>query len=431
MQIIACLSATILGVGLAAWFAERNGMASPTPHPLGVDRVESRDFAAPDPVVAAMIGYTNSGVPLVSSHTALTLSAVYRAMAVVTGALGQLPLRTIETDQDGRSVRSTSFLDNVGGERLTPTEWKEVVGAHLLMHGNAYLQHIRNGSGQLVALIPIHPMCVEPEWAAVPGGKRFKVTTEDGGRVFDARTMTQLMMSPTADDGLRGVSVITAARMSLAGALAGDRSATRLMTNGASLAGVLVPEDEQFDEEDAEAAKTFINQNMLGTENAGDIVVLNQRMKFTPWSMSAADAQFIESRKFSIDEVCRWFGVQPHQLAETEKSTSWGQGIDKLNQGFARETLRPITGRIEDRLTRLVPAGRKAEFDFAAFVEPAPEVKVRLILDQVNGGLITPNEGRRLMNLVPVPEGDVLRTPVGGTPPTDDTPPPADGGGAP
>lgn len=421
MQIIACLSATILGVGLAAWFADRNGITSPPP--------QTRNVSLPDPVVSAMLGYTQTGQVAVTSQTALTLSAVYRALAVVTGALGQLPIRTIEFDAEGRSVRSQSFLDNVGGERLTPTEWKEVVGTHLLMHGNAYLQHIRNGSGQLVTLAPIHPVCVVPEWANVPGGKRFKVTTEDGGRTFDASTMTQVMMSPTADDGLSGVSVIGAARMSLSGALAGDQAATRMMTSGASLSGVLVPEDESFDEDDAETAKTFINQNMLGPENAGDIVVLNQRMRFTPWSMSAQDAQFLESRKFSIDEVCRWFGVQPHQLAETEKSTSWGQGIDKLNQGFARETLRPITGRMEDRLTRLIPAGRKAEFDFTAFVEPAPEVKVRLILDQVGGGLITPNEGRRLMNLPALPGGDLLLTPIGGTPPADPAAPaPADGG---
>lgn len=403
-------------MGIASWFARRNGIS---PSPLDP---EVRSMYGPGSFIAGTLDFSTSATNIAATR-AFNLSAVYRAVAVVSGAVGQLPLRTIEQTPDGISVRARSFLDDVGGERFTPVEWAEVVTTHMLLHGNAFLQHIRNGSGQLVALYPVHPLSVTVEWdSSRPGGKLFKVTVEGGAiQKFDAKTMTQIMMSPTLDDGLTGVSVLSSARMSLSGALAGDRAANRLMTSGSSIGGIVTPEEEDLDETEAQAAQEAIQQNMLGPENAGQIVVMNKRMKFAPWTMTAQDAQFIESRKFSIDEVCRWFGVQPHQLAETEKSTSWGQGIDKLNQGFARETLRPITGRIEQRLTRLISdPRRKAEFEYAAFVEPAPEVKIQLILNQVGGGLITPNEGRRFINMLPLPGGEKLLTPIGGTPPRED-----------
>lgn len=398
-------------MGLGTWFAKRNGAES--------DDVAQRNVSLPDPLIAAMLGFSPGDNVAVSEHAALNLSATFRAVSLISGAIGSLPLRTIEQAANGTSRRSRSFLDNVGGERFTGVEWAEISVMHLLMHGNAYLQHLRNGSGQLAALHPVHPLAVIPEWdESRPGGKAFKVTTTEHPQTLDPSTMTQVM-GPSLD-GLTGLSVISCARMSMAGALAGDRAAHRTATNGAMISGVLTPtEDDQFDEDDARVAQESIRQAVSGPQNAGDIVVLNQALKFQPWQLSAVDAQFLESRTFSIDEIGRWFGVPPHLLGLTEKSTSWGQGIAEQNRGLARYTLQPWTNRIEQRLTRLIPAGRKAQFDYAQFVEPSLEDKIGLILQQVNGGFLTPNEGRRLMDLPPLPGGDVLRTPVGGTPPED------------
>jgi phage portal protein BeeE len=106
--------------------------------------------------------------------------------------------------------------------------------------------------------------------------------------------------------------------------------------------------------------------------------------------------------------------VPPHLLGLTEKSTSWGQGIAEQNRGLARYTLKSLTSRIEQRLSRLVASPRKtAQFDYTEFVAPSPEDNVNLIIAQVNAGLITPNEGRRRLNLVPIDGGDLLRIPAG------------------
>jgi HK97 family phage portal protein len=138
--------------------------------------------------------------------------------------------------------------------------------------------------------------------------------------------------------------------------------------------------------------------------------------------MTAADAQFLESRTFSVDEVGRWFGVPPHLLGLTEKATSWGQGIAEQNRGLARYTLQPWTSRIEQRLTRLISdPKRRAEFDYSTFVKPSPEDDANLTIAQVNAGILTLNEGRKRQNLPPLPAdtgADLPRVPAGAAPPT-------------
>ena len=371
-----------------------------------------------DPAIAMLLGHASSDGVCVSEWTAMTLSAVFRATSIVADSVAALPLRTIIENAQGQKERSSSMLDDPSGplKRFTPFEWKQLIMVHLLLHGNAFLQHVYNGAGALVALNPIHPSCVEVEWDdSYVGGKKFTVRpTNNKTEVlhFGADGLTQIM--GVSLDGLRGLGVVAMARLSLGTGLQGDKAAYRTFANGAMISGLVTPAaDEEFEKGDAELVKTEINSVMTGAEHAGDIVVMSRKLQFQAWQLSAADAQFLESRTFSIDEVGRWFGVPPHLLGLTEKATSWGQGIAEQNRGLARYTLSSWTHPIEERMTRLIPAGKAAEFDYTEFTEPSPEEKITLILSQVNGGLITPNEGRRLMNLAPLAGGDTLRLPPG------------------
>lgn len=389
--------------------------------------LKTRSFSIGDPTFAMMLGYPNPEGVIVSEYLAMTLSAVYRAASIVSGSIASLPLQTIEKTADDQSVKVPSFLDNPAGKDgfYTPFEWKELISLHLLFHGNAYLQHIRNGAGALIGLNPIHPVTVTPHWDDTrPGGKRFEVTLYSGENhskaetvQLDASTMTQIM--GTSMDGLKGLSVIALARTSLATGLAGDKAAMRQFVNGAMISGLVTPDgDEDLKEPEAKEVKDFINRKITGVENAGDIAVINKRLKFQAWQLSAADAQFLESRTFQIDEVGRWFGVPPHLLGLTEKATSWGQGIAEQNRGLARYTLNPWTSRIDERLSLLLSnPNRSAEFDYTGFVQPSPEDEINLIIAQMNSGLITPNEARKIRNLPALPGGDVPRLPAGSLPP--------------
>lgn len=371
-----------------------------------------------------MLGGSLDGAPTVTETSALGLSALYRAVSLVSGSIAALPLRTLKTKSDGTRERTTSWLDDPGADYQTRFEWKELAAVHLLLHGNAYGLHLYNGAGSLAGLYWVHPSAVQVERdAGAVGGRRFDVQLDDGqGRTrteqFDALTMTHV--PGLSLDGLKGASPLTLARLSLGTGIAGDKAAHRMQTSGAMVAGLVTPDgDDDLTEDEAVVVKDTVNRAMTGTENAGQVAVINRRLKFTPWQLSAVDAQFMTSRAFSVEEVGRWYGVPPHLLGQVEKQTSWGTGVSEQNRGLARYTLTPWTARIEQRMTRLLSGRRIAEFDYTAFIAPSPEDEIRLLLEQVNGGLITPNEARRVRNMPPIEGEDHLRLPAGaGAPPT-------------
>lgn len=369
-----------------------------------IPAAESRSVSIADPAVAMLLGYS-IGSTNVSEQTALTLSAVWRAVSLIAGSIAGLPLRTLQDDPDGQRERVSSFLDSPAGpDRMTPYEWTELVLVHQLLHGNAYLQHLYNGAGALVGLWPIHPtaVTVETDPDAV-GGKRFTVRVKDAEDLeFECDKMTHLY--GLSLDGVTGLSPITVARMSLSTGMSGDKAANRMFSNGLSVSAVATPEDE-ITEEDAQAVKLDLNAKMTGEDNAGGLAIVNRRLKFQQMSQSAEDAQFLQSRAFQIEEVARWYGVPPHLLAQTDKQTSWGTGVAEQNRGLARYTLTNWTSRMEQRLSRLLASNRKAEFDYSGFVQASPEVEIPLLIAQVNAGLLTPDEARRIRNLPPLPNG--------------------------
>lgn len=343
----------------------------------------------------------------------MNFSAVFRAVSLISGSVGALPLRTLQTDSDGMRSRVGSFLDNPGLDHLTPFEWKELAAVHLLLHGNAYCQHIYNAGGGIAGFNLLHPLAVEVERdGSRAGGRLYTVRLEDGTtREFDALTLTHI--PGLSLDGLKGLSPIAKARLGIATGLAGDKAAHRQFVNGAMISGLVTPDqDEDLTEDEAKVVKETVRSAMTGVENAGDVAVINRKLKFTPWQLSAIDAQFLGSRTFSIDEIGRWYGLPPHMLGLTTKQM-WGTGIAEQNRGYARYTLTPWTNRIEQRLSRLLAGTKIAEFDYSALLAPAPEDEIRLLIEQVNGGLITPNEARRIRNLPPIAGEDRLRLPAG------------------
>lgn len=379
-------------------------------------------FSVGDPMLAQMLGYQAGNVSgqTVTESTALALSAVWRSVSLVSGAIAGLPLRTLLTTADGQQERAASFLDNPAGpDRATPFEWCELAMVHLLLNGNVFAQHVYNGGGALAGLNLIHPLACQVELNEdVPGGKLITVTLNDGTkREFDSTSMTHIPAMSL--DGLRGISPITVARNSLGTGLAADRAAARMFANGALISGMVTPIDEDLTPDEAKVIKASIQSKIMGEENAGDVAVINRKLTFTPWQMNADDAQFLQSRVFQIEEIGRWWGVPPHLLGQTEKATSWGQGIAEQNRGLARYTLTPWTSRVEQRLSRLIPSNRIVEFDYSAFIKPSPEDEINLLIAQVNSGLLTLNEARRIRNLPAVEGGDLPRTPPGAIPPTD------------
>lgn len=391
------------------------------------DAVETRasSWSVSDPAIAELFGLGSANLAgmRVSESSVLGLASVYRAVSLIAGSIASLPMRTIVTNADGHTDRAKSFLDTPAGpgvDVMTAFEFKEQVLVHLLLHGNAYLGHVYGGAGQIVGLLPVHPLAVTPEVHAETGLKFFTVSLADGTqRVLFSDQLTHIPALST--DGIKGLSPIALARDVFATSMAGDAAAARMFGNGMMVSGIVTPE-EDLTADEATTIKNDLRQRIQGTNNAGDIAVINRKLKFQQWSLSAEDAQFLQSRAFQVEEVARWFGLQPMHLGQTDKQTSWGTGVQEQNRGLARYVLEPWTTRIQERFSRLLSGTKKCEFDYTAFLQPDPETEIGLLIDQVSAGLLTLNEARKIRNLPPLPGGDEVASDdtddAGSEPPT-------------
>lgn len=364
--------------------------------------------------MAVYFGYSPGTDTTLTERTALGLSAFYRAGALISGTVAALPLHTYRTQADGQRDIVPSWLDDPGAPvDMTAFEWKEMIMWHLFLGGDAFLYHLYNGAGSMAGAQPIHPRSVTVDWIrpehidrGLVGRKVFSIMLEDGTLVndLDSRSITQIM-GPSLD-GLRGMSVISLARTSLGGAVAGDRAAKKMFENGAMQSAIATP-DEDLEEGEAEAIQRDIDDKS-GVDNAARMIVVNRRLKITPWSMSAVDAEYLEQRKFGIEEVSRWTGVPPHLLMQTDKQTSWGTGVAEQNLGLRQYNLIGYTGRTEARLDRLTPRGQESRFDYAELERPSPKDETGLAIQKYQGGLATRNEGRLTVGLPKVSGGDVF-----------------------
>jgi len=304
--------------------------------------------------------------PKVTETRSLTMPAVWRAVTLLAGVIASLPLHAFVQNGAERSRAAGSPAERLL-ERPHPDlslyEWLEIVVAHLALWGNAYLLIKRDGLGRVLWLLPIHPSQVQvgrqknPDPATGVPGKRYAVQgpLPDGsdGRVLG--DLDVLHVPGFGYDGVCGVSPIRAARQGVALALAAEEFGARLFGSGSLATGVLQTE-QRLTQSQADKLAQRWNEKQSGLKSAHGTVVLDKGAKWTQLTIPPEDAQFLESRSFQVSEIARMFGVPPHMLMDTEKSTSWGSGIEQQTIGFVTYTLRPWLSRIEARLTNLLGA---------------------------------------------------------------------------
>ncbi|HEX7277788.1 MAG TPA: phage portal protein [Acidimicrobiales bacterium] len=385
-----------------------------TPSPVGsspfeVARAQRRGdirrsdpFSAGDPGLVEFLGLSNTSLAgvTVTDATALGLSAFWRGVSLIAGTIGTLPLKVHRTLPDGSRERVGSWIDNPH-PTLTPFQFTELAVAHALLYGDAFLLHLYGGAGQITGLHPIPPKAVEKvEWADDGLSKRYSVRRVDGTlKVYTSSELTQV--SGLSMDGLRGLSLIAQARQSLGTAIAGEQAASRMFGNGLLLGGLLSSKDGDITEDEAGEIKAQFRAKAQGVRNTGDIAFLPTNVEFTPWTMNAEDAQFLESRNFGVEEVSRWTGV-PKELLAATGATSWGSGIQELVRAFQRFGLSQWTTRFEQAFSRILPRPQFAEFDYAGLLQPSPEQEIDLLIRQVQAGILTKDEARRIRNLPPL-----------------------------
>lgn len=378
---------------------------------------KNQTLSISDPRLVALFGggVVDLDSVVVSEHTALGLSAFYRALSLISGTLASLPFRSYREGAQGREPVSSIFDDPDGPDGQTVYEWKESAFLHLLLHGRAGALKLKTGAGSLVRLPLVHPLCFreclptpdEVQRGEIPlGGLWFDVFMNDGSQVrLDANDFWYV--PGLSLNGKTGVSLLTYARMSLGTSISGDRAAHNMFSKGALISGIASPE-EDLDPDDVKEARRQIDNATSGFDNAGKIVLFNKKMNISPWTMTMQDAQFLQSRQFQIEEIARWTGVPPHLLMQTEKQTSWGTGVEMQDRALGRTVLNTWSTRFEQRASRLLARPRQAEFDFTALERPAPDREIELDLSQVAAGVMTKDEYRQKRGWKPLPpqEGD-------------------------
>lgn len=388
-------------------------MAAPTavvgarrraPPTVGAARLpaETRaQYSLADPELAWLFGGQPVAGVSVTETTALGLTSIWRAVAAIAETIsGSLPLKVYRDQGDVRvEVPGTWLAEPAGATGLTKPEWVSLVVAHLVLHGNAFLLHLQNGAGGLAGLLPLYPGSVAVETDPA-GAKEFKVTLDTGGQVtYSEAELTHILGLST--DGVMGLSPLRLVRHAIGSAIAADQTASNLFRNGLSIAGFVVVEGATA--EQARETVAGLVANATGVDNAGKLRALNRAVEFVPVMHTPEDAQFLEQRVFAVEEIARLFGIPKVLLAQDGAST-WGTGIAELNRWFAQTTLRSYTTRIEARLSRLLPRGSFAEFEYAGLLSASPEREIELLIAQVAAGLLTVDEARAIRNLPPLPQ---------------------------
>lgn len=355
----------------------------------------------------------------VSEKTALGIPATFRAISLVSGSSAGLPLHGYRDEGETRQkVSPRPKLIREPHPDLTQFEWLELCLVHALSWGNTYIRKLRDSQGIVRELWPIEPGRVKAGRTSA-GEKVYEIDASDlsgiketdrNGRI--PLTDEEILHVPAMGyDGIVGLSPIGVARQSFALAMAAEKYGAKLYGSGSMLSGVLST-DQKINTKQADEVRERWRARHSGVDNAHDIAVIGGGTKFIPISIPPQDAQFLESRRFQVAEIARMFGVPPHLLMDTERSTSWGTGIEEQSTGFVVYTLRPWLIRFEQRLSRLLPSPQYAKFTVEGLLRGDTKSRYESYAIGRQWGWLSVNDIRRLEDMPPVPDGDGYLQPL-------------------
>lgn len=350
----------------------------------------------------------------VNERTSMQMTAVYSCVRILSEAVAGLPLHLYEYTEGCSKEKAAEhplyfILHDEPNPEMTSFVFRETLMTHLLLWGNAYAQIIRNGKGEVLALYPLMP-------------DRMGVDRDEKGRLYyeytvnsdDAPTMkgSTVRLQPTdvlhipglGFDGLVGYSPIAMAKNAIGMAIACEEYGAKFFANGAQPSGVL---EHPGTIKDPSRVRESWTQTFGGSQNANKVAVLEEGMKYTPISISPEQAQFLETRKFQINEIARIFRVPPHMVGDLEKSSF--SNIEQQSLEFVKYTLDPWVSRWEQSMVRsLLTAEEKKQYFIKFNVDGLLRGDYQ---SRMNGyaigrqnGWMSANDIRELENLDRIPE---------------------------
>lgn len=302
------------------------------------------------------LGGSTSG-KRVNERTAMQMTAVYSCVRVLAEAVAGLPLHLYQYTKDGGKEKAVKhplyfLLHDEPNPEMSSFVFRETLMTHLLLWGNAYAQIIRNGKGEVIALYPLMPDRMEVDRDG--NGQLYyiySVSQDDVPTVKGSRVRLEqsdvLHIPGLGFDGLVGYSPIAMAKNAIGMAIACEEYGAKFFANGATPGGIL---EHPGTVKDPARVRESWTQAFGGSSNSNKVAVLEEGMKYTPISISPEQAQFLETRKFQIDEIARIFRVPPHMVGDLEKSSF--SNIEQQSLEFVKYTLEPWLVRWEQSMIR-------------------------------------------------------------------------------
>lgn len=357
------------------------------------------------------MGGSTSG-KTVTERSAMQMTAVYSCVRILAEAIAGLPLHVYRYNSDGGKEKAIDhslylILHDEPNPEMSSFVFRETLMTHLLLWGNAYAQIIRNSKGEVMALYPLMPnkMSVDRDENGQLYYQYLRSIDEVGGKseTVILKPTDVLHIPGLGFDGLVGYSPIAMAKNAIGLAIATEEYGAKFFANGAAPSGVL---EHPGTIKDPQRVREAWQSQFGGSQNSGKIAVLEEGMKYTPISISPEQAQFLETRKFQINEIARIFRVPPHMVGDLEKSSF--SNIEQQSLEFVKYTLDPWVIRWEQSIMRtlLTPEEKKSyfvKFNLEGLLRGDYQSRMNGYATARQNGWMSANDIRELENLDRIP----------------------------
>ena len=352
---------------------------------------------------------TSSSGKVVTADKAIQLSAVWACVRLLSESISTLPLKIYVRQPDGSRKAATdhpaySILCRRPNSEMTPSRFMLMVVASICLRGNAFIEK-KFIANRLVSLVPLLPQNMVVK-RLTTGALEYKYTENGNERVIPVKNIMHIRGFGL--DGVCGMMPMKTGRDVIGSAMAVEESAAKIFEQGLQSSGFLSAENALSDEQ-RERLRRYMAA-FTGSKNAGKIMVLEGGLKYQGVTMNPEDAQMLESRAFSIEEICRWFRVPPFMVGHTTKQSSWASSLEGMNLQFLTHTLRPLLVNIEQEIGRcLLDSDDEvfAEFSVEGLLRADSAGRAAYYTSALQNGWMSRNDVRRLENMPPIEGGDI------------------------
>ncbi|EMA1799429.1 phage portal protein [Cronobacter turicensis] len=361
---------------------------------------------------------TSSSGKVVTAEKALALASVWACVRLLSESVSTLPMKVYQREADGSRKLAQSHpvyqvLCRRPNSEMTPSRFMLMVVASICLRGNAYVEKKMIGS-KLVSLVPLLPQSMKVE--RLDNGQLQYTYTEKGvPRIIPVRNMMHIRGFGL--DGVCGMMPMRVGRDVFGAAMAVEESAAKIFENGIQTSGFFLSKT-LLTKEQRQKNRENLNR-FVGSKNAGKVMVLEGDMSYQGITLNPEDAQMLESRSFSIEEICRWFRVPPFMVGHVDKQSSWASSVEGMNLLFLTNTLRPMLVNIEQEIARCLLNGDEdlfAEFSVEGLLRADSAGRAAYYTTALQNGWMSRNDVRRLENMPPIEGGDIYTVQLNLTP---------------